>query len=139
MTGLFSQIQIFALTLILGLIACGIFQYYHLTVRSSRPGKYSLYLLDFILWIFLILLVFVCMLIINQGEMRIYVLLALVIGAFIYYRFLWEALMSPLSRLARSMVGGMGAARDLLQKPVVIVKKYLKNRKKEPPPPDAVE
>jgi len=86
LSGLFAQIEAFLLTLFLGVLSGLIFHYYQLTVRYARIGKHLLYILDFVLWIFMIFLVFMVMLIINQGEMRVYVLIALLIGIIIYYR-----------------------------------------------------
>lgn len=139
MASLLNQIYTFVLTLILGIVTGGIFQYYQLTVRSARPGKYSLYLLDFVLWMFLILVVFVCMLLINQGEMRIYVLLALVAGVFIYYRFLWQRLMGPMSGAARITVGVFEYVLALSQRLFTAFKMYIRKRKIDPPPSDPVE
>lgn len=133
MAGLLTQIKAFGLTLILGILTGGIFQYYQLTVKSARPGKYSLYLLDFILWLFLILVVFMAMLLINQGEMRIYVLLALIIGAFIYYRYLWQRFLQPLSHAAQSTTAGFEIGVRLLRKPIMALKKYRERRKNTPP------
>lgn len=133
MAGLLTQIKAFGLTLILGILTGGIFQYYQLTVKSARPGKYSLYLLDFILWLFLILVVFMAMLLINQGEMRIYVLLALIIGAFIYYRYLWQRFLQPLSHAAQSTTAGFETGVRLLRKPIMALKKYRERRKNTPP------
>lgn len=139
MAGLLMQIKAFGLTLGLGVITGAIFQYYQLTVRSARPGKYSLYLLDFILWIFLIMVVFVAMLLINQGEMRIYVLLALVAGVFVYYRYLWHRLMQPLSHAGQTTAAGFDALFNLLQKPVILMKNYIKKHKQNPPPSDPAD
>jgi spore cortex biosynthesis protein YabQ len=136
MTSLLLQIKAFVLTLLLGIITGGIFQYYQLTVRSARPGKYSLYLLDFILWLFLILLVFVSLLLINQGEMRVYVFIALLAGVLIYYRYLWPRLMLPLTHAGQSTVAGLGAIVNLLQKPIGLIKGYIKKRSKIEPPSD---
>lgn len=139
MAGLLTQIKAFGLTLILGIITGSIFQYYQLTIRNARPGKYSLYLLDFILWIFLILVVFVCMLWINQGEMRIYVLIALMAGVLIYHRFLRQRLMLPLTRAAQITASAAESVRGLLQKLCIALKSCIKKHKQNPPPSDPVE
>ena len=85
MSELLFQIQSFVLTMVLGVVAGMVFQFYQLLVRRARVGKYSLYLMDFFLWMLMILLIFAAMLFINQGEMRVYVLVALVAGILIYH------------------------------------------------------
>lgn len=86
MTSLLGQIETFILTLVLGLVTGTIFHFYQTVIRSARVSRYVLYMLDFSLWIIIIVLVFLSMLFINQGEMRIYVLIALLLGIIIYYR-----------------------------------------------------
>lgn len=134
MPGLLSQIEAFSLTLLLGIVAGGIFQYYQLTIRNVHPGKYFLYLLDFILWLFLILLVFLCMLLINQGEMRVYVLIALIIGVAIYYCLLWRPFGLPLSRAAQTTarMGQMLTAG--IRRGFQLIRRLLVFNKNTPPP-----
>ena len=135
MPGLFAQIEAFFLTSILGIATGMIFHYYQLSVRYSRVGKYFLYILDFFLWIFMILVVFIAMLIINQGEMRIYVLIALLTGIIIYYRGLSgriEPLLNKISRksvsfLANIYRGGIKAATYICTKIKAIIMKSMKN------------
>ncbi len=87
MSEVLIQIQDFCLTLILGILAGFIFHYYQLTITKAKLSRYPLYILDFFLWIIMICLVFFAMLWINQGEMRLYVLIALIMGVLIYYHY----------------------------------------------------
>ena len=122
MTGLLGQVEAFILTLVLGLLTGTIFHFYQELVRAARVSRYVLYFLDFSLWIIIIALVFLGMLFINQGEMRIYVLIALVLGILIYYR-------RFASRLDRSISRSIKKALYWGKK---IVAK-LKARPKDPP------
>jgi len=88
LTQLASQIQSFTLTLVLGLITGVIFHYYQLFIRQARVGRFLLYVMDLILWVMIIALVFWAMICINQGEVRLYVLTALLIGILLYFRIL---------------------------------------------------
>lgn len=87
MNSLLNQLQTFILTGLTGVAAGFIFHYYQLTVRKARIGKYFLYILDFIWWIFILLLVFAAMLLINQGEIRLYIILTLFAGVILYFYF----------------------------------------------------
>jgi len=100
--GLLAQIKTFLFTLLLGIIAGIIFHYYQLTIRTLRAGKYSLYLLDLLLWLLMILLISAGMLLINQGELRIYIFLVLIAGSFIYFKLLADIMNRPLNGLAKS-------------------------------------
>jgi Ca2+/Na+ antiporter len=88
---------------------------------------------------FLILVVFVALLLINQGEIRIYVFIALLAGVFVYYRYLWQRMTRPLSHTARATVAAYATILGWGQRPWGWLKTYIKSRKKETPPPDASE
>lgn len=88
MSGIFYQVQAFMLTMIDGILLGIILHFYQLVVRKGRLGKYSLCLLDAMFWLIMIVLVFISLLFINQGEMRSYVLVSLIIGTGIYYQLL---------------------------------------------------
>ena len=89
--------------MILGVFAGFILQNYQMVIRITAIKKYALYVLDLIFWIFMIVLVFLGMLYINQGEMRSYVLIALIIGAIIYYRLMSHILEAFISKLAYNL------------------------------------
>lgn len=86
MLWLLEQLKPFVLTLLVGLIAGLVFQFYQCSMALSSCGRWLLYLLDFLVWIVILLLVFFLLLVINQGEIRVYILLALFIGILIYFR-----------------------------------------------------
>lgn len=86
MLWLLEQLQPFVLTLLVGLIAGLFFQFYQCSMAMSSCGRWLLYLLDFLVWVVILLLVFVLLLVVNQGEIRVYILLALFTGILIYFR-----------------------------------------------------
>lgn len=96
MLGLLTQIKILVLTLTLGVIAGFILHSYQLFVRSLKAGKKLLYLLDFIFWLFMILLISLGMLLINQGALRLYTFVILILGGAIYYKTLAPRFSRPL-------------------------------------------
>ena len=102
MPGLLTQINIFFLTLFLGVIVGIIIHYYQLSIRALKVGKYMLYLLDFILWLLMILVVSLGMLVINQGALRVYTLLFLIVGGYIYFKMLAPHVYRPLRIVAEA-------------------------------------
>lgn len=142
MSGVLSQIQAFALTMLLGGLAGLVFHYYQLTVRQAKVGKYSLYFLDFVLWIIMILLIFLAMLMINQGEMRVYVLVALVIGILFYHHRLGSVMEPAVSRAAKITISAFSLLIGVIKRPLIGlwgVIRRLANRGKRPPPPEDPE
>ncbi|MDD2585710.1 MAG: spore cortex biosynthesis protein YabQ [Syntrophomonadaceae bacterium] len=139
MSGLFAQVQAFVYTLILGILAGLIFHYYQLSVRLAGLGKYSLYILDFIIWIVMILVVFVGMLWINGGEMRVYVLISLFMGILIYYYSLAKRLNRYINKAARITVYLFSLLGKAMKKPIIVVINIRLNifkRNKGVPPDD---
>lgn len=117
MPDLLAQINIFFLTLFLGAIAGIIIHYYQLVIRALKAGKYTLYLLDFILWLLMILVVSLGMLVINQGALRVYTFLFLIVGGFIYFKLLAPRLYRPLQIIAEMNVLLLRKSASLFIKP----------------------
>ncbi len=138
MLGLLAQIKTFFLTLLLGLTAGIIFHYYQLTIRALRAGKYSLYLLDFFIWILMILLIAVGMLLINQGELRIYFFLILIAGNVIYFKLMSRIMEKPLGLLASTSAKGLRVIVTSAKKPAKWLQQVIKARVHTPPPPDDI-
>lgn len=136
--GLFAQIQAFLLTFILGIIVGLIFHYYQLTIRSMGVGKYPLYLMDLILWIIMIIFIASALLLINQGEMRVYVFIALLIGGLVYYKCLARHLQQPIYVLGRATAFMVKAICANLTRPVIWAITWLRARhsQRQTPPPD---
>ncbi len=139
MAELASQIQSFFLTLVLGLITGVIFHYYQLFIRQARVGRYILYLMDLFLWLLIIALVFWAMVGINQGEVRFYVLLALLMGILLYFRVLSARFNDYLSGTASRNIRALAfGGRQLKQAGSIIksaVRKAMPRRTPPPPPP----
>jgi spore cortex biosynthesis protein YabQ len=140
--GLFAQIQAFFLTFLLGIIAGLIFHYYQSTIHNLRIGKYVLYLMDLILWIIMIIVIAVALFLINQGEIRVYVFIALVVGAIVYYKSLASYMQRPIHSMGRATALVFQAVFSGLTKPLVIAGNWFRSQCrnwKKPPPPDDVE
>lgn len=138
MEGLRGQIETFVLTMVLGIVTGSIFHFYQAVIRSARVSRCVLYILDFSLWIIIIVLVFLSMLFINQGEMRIYVLIALLLGIIIYYRRFARRFAAGVGRGARAVIAAGAALSGVSKKIFSRVARQL-DRLKSPtqdPPPD---
>ncbi|MDD3023136.1 MAG: spore cortex biosynthesis protein YabQ [Syntrophomonadaceae bacterium] len=142
MSGLLTQFKSFGLTLVLGVLAGGIFHYYQLTIRKARVSRYFLYVIDLILWIFMLLLVFASMLLINQGEMRLYVLIALLGGILIYYHYFSSSFYRTQSRMADFTVSRLAFVFRKSKQPFLWAAKSAKIRLEKyinPKPPEEAE
>lgn len=124
MNSLMTQFQDFFSTAVLGLLVGLVFHFYHLVIRMAGVGRFVLYFLDFLIWLVLIVLVFLALLLINHGEVRVYVLVALVLGGLGYYLYLSRLTAKPLQFGASSLVSGCRFLGRLLLRPVI----ELKNR-----------
>ncbi len=107
MPGIFFQLKAFFFTMILGLCSAVILHYYQLLIRNAGVAKFYLYILDLIFWVLMVMVVFMGMLYINQGEMRSYVLIALFIGGVIYYQALSGMCKGFLLKLAGSTIAAV--------------------------------
>lgn len=140
MPDLVNQISAFVLTLLIGVVLGAIIHFYQLAVRNGRLRKFFLMVIDFTLWILLIALFFFGLVLINMGELRVYVFVALTIGVLIYYRYGARHLHRPLAALARAVVSSLSWLKHLLARPylkvVRAVKNYYARKAEETEPPD---
>lgn len=138
MSDLLIQGKDFFLTFVLGILAGFVFHYYQFTITRIRVSKYPLYVLDFFIWIVMICLVFLAMLWINQGEMRLYVLIALVLGLFVYYYYFLKPLKAFVETTTNTALKGIRLLVNSLKKLGGLVKRIFKRLwvfKQKPPPP----
>ncbi|PKM77524.1 MAG: hypothetical protein CVU90_06660 [Firmicutes bacterium HGW-Firmicutes-15] len=137
--GLFAQIEAFLLTFLLGMIAGLIFHYYQSTIHKLRIGRYVLYLMDFILWMIMIIVIAAALFLINQGEIRVYVFIALVAGGAVYYKCLAQYMQQPILFLGKATASVFQAIFSGLAKPLVLANSWLRDQCKKwkrPPPVD---
>jgi spore cortex biosynthesis protein YabQ len=137
---LYAQIASFGLTILLGILTGLLFHLYQAFIRAGALKRLLVYVLDLAMWLITLVFVFFALLYINLGEVRVYVLLALLIGGILYYRLLHKRLETPFYRLARLVFKFLQSVAGILKKPFRILFIYLKtinNRfKKNPPPAD---
>ncbi len=128
MSDLLIQGKDFFLTFVLGILAGFVFHYYQFTITRIRVSKYPLYVLDFFIWIVMICLVFLAMLWINQGEMRLYVLIALVLGLFVYYYYFLKPLKAFVETTTNTVLKGVRLLVNSLKKLGGLVKRIFKKK-----------
>lgn len=135
MNGLLFQLQTFILTGLTGIAAGFIFHYYQLTIKKARIGRYFLYIMDLIWWIFILLMVFAAMLLINQGEIRFYIILTLLAGVIVYFHYFSSRLARLVEQGARGTIFIIASFSRIAGILPHWLKKMLAARKKSPPPP----
>ncbi|SHF39020.1 spore cortex biosynthesis protein YabQ [Desulforamulus putei] len=96
MVPLMDQFYYFALTIIIGMVAGFCYDLYRVTRGTLRLRRIGTALGDLLFWFVLTGVVFVLLLLGNWGEVRLYVLLGLALGAVIY--------LSVFSRRTTSMI-----------------------------------
>ncbi|WP_242836849.1 spore cortex biosynthesis protein YabQ [Desulfotomaculum nigrificans] len=85
---LLDQFYYFALTIFVGMVCGFCYDLYKVTRGTLRLRRLGTALGDVLFWLMLTLVVFVLLLLGNWGEVRLYVLLGLALGAVIYLHFL---------------------------------------------------
>lgn len=116
MPTLFIQIRVFLATLMIGILAGLILNYYQSTVKAAGVGRLCICLLDLLLWIIMIVLVFSSMLLINHGEMRVYVLIAFLTGILLYYQYAPPRVKQSVQKAARITVAAGVACQNGIKK-----------------------
>ncbi|MGI5881282.1 MAG: spore cortex biosynthesis protein YabQ [Syntrophomonadaceae bacterium] len=136
MSTVLIQIQAFCGTLLLGIGAGLIFQYYQTAIRLAGLSKFALYVVDLTLWIVMIGLIFAAMFFINGGEMRVYVLLALLIGILIYYYKFSRKMQALVGYMAEATVAILMRLARIIRQPFLwlgkVIRKWHDELKKPP-------
>lgn len=86
MQSLASQFYAFVVTILMGLTIGMFFDFYKVTKGIARPGKVLGYLGDLLFWIISTVTVFFMLLVGNWGEIRLYVVIGVAVGALIYIK-----------------------------------------------------
>lgn len=120
-----AQIEAFILTSILGIAAGFIFDYYQAVIRGARIRRYPQYLLDLSVWIFMILIIGLALLLINQAEIRAYVFIALLVGAIIYFRYMGQFIRQPVDLLGKATANLLRTLWRLIWSPFKRIKAWL--------------
>lgn len=94
---LFYQARAFLITIGIGAAAGFCFDYYRVIRRACRLKKLGTYIGDAIFWLAATVIVFMLLLWGNWGEMRLYVLIGLGLGALLYFNLFSR----PASRVIR--------------------------------------
>lgn len=132
MSSLVFQIKSFAATLVLGVLSGFLFHFYQGIIARAKVGKFLLYVLDFFLWIIMIGLVFYLLLFINGGEIRAYILLALLIGIIIYLHYLFHPLKGVVDYSTGFLVHIFNKLGKIIKTPLEVMKKWIAGKKKPP-------
>lgn len=75
-------------TVVIGIMAGFLYDIYRLLRYKYRLKRIASDFADLFFWLIITLVVFTLLLLGNKGEIRLYILLGLILGAFLYMRFL---------------------------------------------------
>ena len=112
------QVQYFFSTAFLGIALGFFFHFYWLILRSVRPGKRLITLTDILFCFFLLLLLGGALLLINAGDLRFYVWLALLLGGWIYKKWIFRPLSPFLETISRGLLKGCGFFTRFIGRPL---------------------
>lgn len=138
--GPLAQIEAFLLTSLLGVAAGFLFDYYQATIRGNRIKKYPQYLLDLSVWIFMIMVIGLALLLINQAEIRAYVFIALLSGAIIYFRHIGQCIRQPVELLGKTTARLLRGLWRLITKPLRQIRSWVISQyRRRIPPPEGID
>ena len=123
----------FILTVGIGLILAGILHFHQNSIKHFPIRGVWLWLLDLGIWLVVIPLVFAGLLIINQGEVRFYVILAMLTGGGLYLVYVKPRLNRPVEIAAFFAARAVQAVLSVMMFPWRLIKSLSKGA---PPPED---
>lgn len=81
-----AQLISFLTTLFIGIILGFIFDFYRVSRAVFQPRLWVTYLFDGLYWLLAIVITFACLLLSNWAELRFYIFIGIILGAFLYYK-----------------------------------------------------
>ncbi|HHX51028.1 MAG TPA: spore cortex biosynthesis protein YabQ [Clostridia bacterium] len=87
MVPVWQQLQFFFQTILIGIVVGILVDFYRTVRRLSNPRQWITITGDFIFWVFLTVLVFYFLLLVNWGQVRAYVFIGMIIGLLVYAHF----------------------------------------------------
>ncbi|MGQ9557889.1 MAG: spore cortex biosynthesis protein YabQ [Desulfurispora sp.] len=82
-----KQLIVLVSSVALGWVAAAFYHFWRVLTRSGRRNRLWAALCDFLVWFLLLPPVFAGLVLVNNGQLRLYVFLLLLLGAAFYYRF----------------------------------------------------
>jgi spore cortex biosynthesis protein YabQ len=114
---LFYQARTFLITIGIGATAGFCFDYYRVIRRACRLKKFGTFVGDAVFWLVTTVIVFIALLWGNWGEMRLYVLIGLGLGALLYFNLFSR----PASRVIRFKFFILYKIWTLLKKTILLL------------------
>lgn len=109
-----SQVMVFLFTILTGVLAGLLYDFYAGIGYVWRLRKTGIFLGDVIFWVILTILVYSLILYYNQGEVRFFVFLGLVIGAFLYFQISRKRVRMAIVKLINLIIRLLKAAGSLV-------------------------
>jgi len=81
-----NQLEYFLWTTLIGAVMAFCFDLYRVIRWKTRPSRWVTNACDLLIWIAATAFAYITLLGVNWGEVRLYVLLGMALGAFLYYR-----------------------------------------------------
>ncbi|WP_018085212.1 spore cortex biosynthesis protein YabQ [Desulfurispora thermophila] len=123
-----KQLFVLVSAVALGWAAAALYHFWRELTRSGRRSRLWTALSDLLVWLLLLPPVFAGLVLINDGQLRLYVLLLLLLGAVLYYRFFacflgrfWRRCLVGLARVVLFAGRLIGRAVGLILWPVQLV------------------
>lgn len=120
-----SQGYVFLTTLYGGMIIGFIYDLYRIFRYFFKPKKVLTFIEDLIFWIFVALVALIVIIFSNWGELRGYVFLGFLLGAFLYNKFLSKIVITLLVKIIKLLGGVLRQILGLVLLPFKLIGKRL--------------
>lgn len=120
--------------LLLGIASGLIFHFYQLFIRATKLKRILLYIVDFSLWIIMIIIIFSGVILINQGEVRVYVFIALLGGMFFYFKKMAKFVENTLKKIVNKILNIISIFITSIKNILLRLSMLFKRKNNDDPP-----
>lgn len=123
-----SQIYIFLVTLLGGMIIGLTYDLYRLFRYYSRPKRVKTYMQDLIFWMFLSIGIIIFVNRVNEGELRGFIFIGFTIGILLYSRLLSQTVIKYISYIINAIIYKIKLILEVIFNPFKVVIAKFKSK-----------
>lgn len=122
-----SQVHIFVITLLCGVLIGLIYDFYRLFRYYSRPKRIKTFIQDLIFWLLLSVIIILVVNKVNEGELRGFIFIGFTIGIIIYSRLLSKKIIRLISHIVDLIIANLKKSFKFILKPLLLLRRSAKN------------
>lgn len=123
---IYTQLQLFFIFLINGLLICLLFDFFRILRKAIKTADFITYIEDVLFWILTGFIILYSIFTYNNGEIRLFMFLAIIVGILIYLTFISKMILSISLSIINVVKKILGTVFHIIKIPFQFLMKWIK-------------